>query len=65
MVPTDVVRVLEPAVGTLRLLVRVFIPLLDGGEKTQNPSSDILNLGSWKFWKFRKHAPLYNRRFFR
>jgi hypothetical protein len=54
MVPTDVVRVSEPAVCTLRLLVRVFIPLPDGGEKTQNPGSDILNLGSRKFWKFLK-----------
>jgi hypothetical protein len=42
------------AVCTLRLSVRVFTPLPNGGEKTQNPSSDILNLGSRKFWKFPK-----------
>jgi hypothetical protein len=54
MVPTDVVRVSEPIVCTLRLSVRVFTPLPDEGEKTQNPGSDILNLGSRKFWKFPK-----------
>jgi hypothetical protein len=54
MVLTDVVRVLEPAVCTLKLSVRVFTPLPEGGEKTQNPGSDILNLGSRKFWKFPK-----------
>jgi len=54
MVPTNVVRVSKPVVCTLRLSVRVFTPLLDGGEKTQNPGYDILNLGSWKFWKFSK-----------
>jgi hypothetical protein len=54
VVPIDVVRVSEPAVCTLRLSVRVFTPLPDGGEKTQNPSSDILNFGSRKFWKFPK-----------
>jgi hypothetical protein len=54
MVPTDVVRVSEPAMCTLRLSVRVFIPLPNGGEKTQNPGFDILNLGSRKFWKFSK-----------
>jgi hypothetical protein len=32
----------------------VFTPLPNGGEKTQNPGSDILNLGSRKFWKFSK-----------
>jgi hypothetical protein len=46
---TDVVRVSEPAVCTLRLSVRVFTPLPDRSEKTQNPSFDILNLGSRKF----------------
>jgi hypothetical protein len=54
VVPTDVVRVSKPVVCTLRLSIRVFTPLLDGGEKTQNPGSDILNLGSQKFWKFPK-----------
>jgi hypothetical protein len=49
VVPTDVVRILEPAMCTLKLWVRVFTPLPDGSEKTQNPGSDILNLGSWKF----------------
>jgi len=48
------VWVSEPAVCTLRLSVRVFTPLPDGGEKTQNPGSNILNLGSRKFWKFPK-----------
>ncbi len=61
MVTTDVVRVSEPVVCTLKLLVRVFTPLPDGGEKTQNPSSDILNLGSRKFWKFSKtHSSIYS-----
>ncbi len=46
MVPIDVVQVSEPAVCTLRLSVQVFTPLPDGGEKTQNPDSNILNLGS-------------------
>jgi hypothetical protein len=46
---TDVVRVSEPAVCTLRLSVRVFTPLPNRSEKTQNPSFDILNLGSRKF----------------
>jgi hypothetical protein len=46
MVPTNVVRVSELTVCTLRLSVWVFTLLLDGGEKTQNPSSDILNLSS-------------------
>ncbi len=54
VVSTDVVRVLEPAVCTLRLSVWVFTPLPDEGEKTQNPDSDILNLGSRKFWQFPK-----------
>jgi hypothetical protein len=54
VVPTDVVRVSEPAMCTFRLSVRVFIPLPDEGEKTQNPGSDILNLGSRKFCKFPK-----------
>ncbi len=49
MVLTDVVRVLEPAVCTLKLSVQVFTPLPDKSEKTQNPDSDILNLGSRKF----------------
>jgi hypothetical protein len=49
VVMTDVVRVSEPAVCTLRLSVRVFTPLPDRSEKTQNPSFDILNLGSRKF----------------
>jgi hypothetical protein len=49
VVPTNVVRVSEPTVCTLRLSVRVFIPLPDESEKTQNPDSDILNLGSQKF----------------
>jgi hypothetical protein len=49
VVSTDVVRVSEPAVCTLKLSVRVFTPLPDGSEKTQNPGSDILNLGSRKF----------------
>ncbi len=49
MVLTDVVRVLEPVVCTLKLLVRVFTPLPDRSEKTQNLGSDILNLGSRKF----------------
>ncbi len=43
MVLTNVLRVSEPAVCTLRLSVWVFTPLLDGGEKTQNPGSNILN----------------------
>jgi hypothetical protein len=59
MVPTDVVRVSELVVCTLRLSVRVFTPLPDGGEKTQNP------LVPESFGNFWKHAPLYNRRFFR
>jgi hypothetical protein len=46
MVSTDVVRVLELAVCTLMLLVQVFTPLPNMGEKTQNPGFDILNLGS-------------------
>jgi hypothetical protein len=50
VVPTDVVRVSEPAACTLRLSVRVFTPLPNGNEKTQNPGSDILNLGSQKFF---------------
>ncbi len=54
MVPTDIVRVLELAVCTLMLSVQVFTPLPDGGEKTQNPGSDFLNLGSRKSWKFPK-----------
>jgi hypothetical protein len=54
MVPTDIVWVSEPTECTLRLSVWVFTPLPDGGEKTQNPGSDILNLGSRKFWKFPK-----------
>jgi hypothetical protein len=49
VVPTDVVRISEPAMCTLRLSVRVFTPLPDRSEKTQNPGSDILNLGSQKF----------------
>jgi hypothetical protein len=49
VVPTDVVWVLELALCTLKLLVRVFTPLPDRSEKTQNPGSDILNLGSRKF----------------
>ncbi len=59
MVPTDVVRVSEPAMCTLRLSVRVFTLLPDGGEKTQNPGSDILNLGSRKFWKVFENTFLY------
>ncbi len=47
MVPTNVVRVSELSLCTLRLSVRVFTPLPDGGEKTQNR-------GSRKFWKFLK-----------
>ncbi len=54
VVPTDIVRVSEPAMCTLRLSVRVFTPLPDEGEKTQNPGFDILKLGSRKFWKFPK-----------
>jgi len=54
VVPTDIVRVSEPAMCTFRLSVRIFTPLPDGGEKTQNPGFDILNLGSPKFWKFSK-----------
>ncbi len=50
MVPTDVVRVSQPAVCTLRLSFRVFTPLPDGSEKTQNPGFDILDLGSRKFF---------------
>ncbi len=65
MVATDVVRVSEPVVCTLRLSVWVFIPLPDGGEKTQNPGSDILNLGPESFENFQKHAALYNCWFFR
>ncbi len=49
MVPTDIVRVSKPAVCTLRLSVRVFSPLPDESEKTQNLGSDILNLASRKF----------------
>jgi hypothetical protein len=59
VVPTNVVRVSEPTECTLKLSIWIFTPLPDGGEKTQNPSFDILNLG------FRKHVSLYNRRFFR
>ncbi len=40
---------------------RVYLQIISPGiysltrhEKTQNPSSDILNLGSRKFWKFSK-----------
>jgi hypothetical protein len=40
MVSTDVVRVSEPAMCTLRLSIRVFTPLPDGNEKTKNPGSD-------------------------
>jgi len=54
VVLTDIVRVSEPTVCIFRLSVYVFTPLPDGGEKTQNPGSDILNLGSRKFWKFPK-----------
>jgi len=46
LVPIDVVRVSEPAVCTLRLSVRGFTPLLDGGEKTQ----------PW-FWHFEPWFP--------
>jgi hypothetical protein len=59
MVLTDVVRVSEPTECTLRLSVRVFNPLPDGGEKTQNPGSNILNLGSRKFWKNFENMFLY------
>jgi hypothetical protein len=51
MVPINVVRVSEPTVCTFRLLIRVFTPLPEEGEKTQNPGSDFLNLGSRKFLK--------------
>ncbi len=46
MVPTDVVRVSEPAMRTLRLSVRVFTPLPDEGEKTQP-----------RFWHFETWFP--------
>jgi hypothetical protein len=54
VVPTDIVRVSEPTVCTLMFSIRVFTPLPDGGEKTQNPNFDILNFGSQKFWKIPK-----------
>ncbi len=50
VVLTDVVRVSELAMCTLRLSIWVFTPLPDGSEKTQNPGFDILNLGSRKFF---------------
>jgi hypothetical protein len=46
VVPTDVVRVSEPAMRTLRLSIRVFTPLPDEGEKTQP-----------RFWHFETWFP--------
>jgi hypothetical protein len=60
VVPTDVVQVSEPTVCTLRLLVRVFTPLPD----VRKPKT-FWTLVLESFGNFRKHAPLYNRRFFR
>jgi len=64
VVPTDVVRVSEPAVCTFRLSVRVFIPLPDV-RKPKTPVLTFWTLVPKSFGNFRKHVPLYNRQFFR
>jgi hypothetical protein len=58
VVPPDVVRVLELAVCTLRLSVRVFTPL------PKTPVLTFWTLVPESFENFRKHVLLYNRRFF-
>jgi len=64
VVPTDVVRISESAVCTLMLSVRVFTPLFDM-RKPKTPVLTFWTLVPESFGNFRKHAPLYNRRFFR
>jgi hypothetical protein len=64
VVPTDVMRVSEPAVCTLRLSVRVFTPLFDV-KKPKTPVLTFWTLVPESFGNFRKRAPLYKRRFFR
>ncbi len=63
VVSTDV-RVSEPAVCTLRLSVRIFTPLFNV-RKPKTPVLTFWTLVPENFENFRKHAPLYNRRFFR
>jgi len=63
VVSTDVVRVSEPAVCTLRLSIRVFTPLTDM-RKPKTPVLTFWTLVPESFGNFQKHAPLYNRRFF-
>jgi hypothetical protein len=63
VVSTDVVQVSELAVCTLRLSVRVFTPLLDM-RKPKTPVLTFWTLVPESFGNFRKHAPLYNCRFF-
>jgi len=64
VVPTDVVRVSKPAVCTLRLSIRVFTSLPDV-KKPKTPVLTFWTLVPESFENFQKHAPLYNRRFFR
>ncbi len=64
VIPTDVVRVSESAVCTLRLSIRVFTPLLDV-RKSKTPVLTFWTLVLESFGNFRKHVPLYNRWFFR
>jgi hypothetical protein len=64
VVPTDVVRVSELVVCTLRLSVHVFTLLPD----MRKPKTLVLTFWTLvpkSFGNFRKHAPLYNRWFFR
>jgi len=63
LVPTDVVRVSKPAVCTLRLSIRVFTPL-PNVKKSKTPVLTFWTLVPESFGNFRKHAPLYNFRFF-
>jgi hypothetical protein len=63
VVSIDVVRVSKPVVCTLRLSVRVFIPLPD----VKKPKTLVLTFWTLvleSFGNLRKHVPLYNRRFF-
>jgi hypothetical protein len=64
VVSTNIVRVSKPAVCTLRLSIRVFIPLPDM-RKPKTPVLTFWTLVLESFGNFRKHAPLYNRQFFR
>jgi len=63
VVPTNIMQVSEPAVCTLKLLVRVFTPLLDM-KKPKNPVLTFWTLVPESFENFQKHILLYNRRFF-